>query len=207
MPWVLPQHLPVPMPGTAPPSPNKPVARSTHSCPALGEARGAFLGGRRAGLGGGSRGKRRQGAVPGTGDTVGGAANRRSAVPAAWKESTKAGTEGQELCPGMSLPRSDVSNSGGFGGSCRIPPRAGSSAALPGGKGRSGSSSHPLGAPTPIPLQSQWGHLAYSRWRRWCQVLAFIPGNDERGSRSPSLEPRAAPAPQGERLLPSPLYR
>lgn len=46
--------------------------------------------------------------------------------------------------------------------------------------------------------------LACSQWSRWCQVLGFIPGNEVRGSRSPSLVPRAAPAPQGERLLPCP---
>lgn len=59
---------------------------------------------------------------------------------------------------GVSLPRSDMSNSSGFEGSCCIPPRAGSSAALPArGGSRVWLLIPPLGGSYPIPLQGQWG--------------------------------------------------
>lgn len=168
----------------------------------LGETRGAFWGGRRAGLGCGSRGKRDRGHRGGSCQQE----ERRARSAARGR-----GAQRDRSCAlGVSLPRSDVSNSGGFGGKLPDPSSCRVKRCPSWGEG-GGLAPHPTpwGLPPQSPCRASGDavSLAYSQWSCWCQVLGFIPGNDGRGSRSPSLVPCAAPAPQGKRLLPSPRCR
>lgn len=130
-------------------------------------------------------------------------------MPAA--QPVERGTKGQELCP------CGVTSSVGFvsnwwirrklpdPSSCRVKRCPSCSG------GREALAPHPTpwGLPPQSPCRASADavRLAISQWSRCCQVLGFIPGSDERESRSPSLVPRAAPIPQGERLLPSPRCR